>query len=80
MAVTWQALAVTSVGLGVQTDGSEDRWLQSLGISIMTNYSCLSCFLGGVVVVTQLRYRNAHCWGWEAWLEWGGVSALLASG
>ena len=32
VAVTWQALAVTSVGLGVQTDGSEDRWLQSLGI------------------------------------------------
>ena len=32
------------------------------------------------MVVTQLRYRNAHCWGWEAWLEWGGVSALLASG
>lgn len=43
VAVTWQALAVTSVELGVQTDGSEDRWLQSLGISIMTNYSCLSC-------------------------------------
>ena len=43
VAVTWQASAVTSVELGVQTDGSVDRQLQSLGISMMTNYSCLFC-------------------------------------
>lgn len=62
VAVTWQALAVTRVELRVQTDGSEDRWLQSLGNSIMTNYSCLSCLQRQTFLQQWFSRRGGGCY------------------